>query len=94
MHFTFEWDSEKARLNLEKHGVTFDEAATTFSDRLSSTIGDPDHSEDESRFLLVGMSSRGRLLVVAHADRGDRIRLINARLASKREKRQYEEEHA
>jgi uncharacterized DUF497 family protein len=92
--FAFEWNSEKARQNLEKHGVSFDEATTAFADLRSRTIGDPDHSADEDRFLLRGMSSRGRLLVVAHTERGDRIRLINARLASKREKKQYEEEPA
>lgn len=91
MQYTFEWDAEKARLNLQKHGVTFEEATTAFSDPLSRTIGDPDHSDAEDRYLLLGLSNRGRLLVVAHTERGDRIRLITARLASKREKRQYEE---
>ena len=94
LQFAFEWNSEKARQNLEKHGVSFDEATTAFADLRSRTIGDPKHSADEDRFLLLGMSSRGRLLVVAHTERGDRIRLINARLASKREKKQYEEEPA
>lgn len=94
LQFAFEWSSEKARQNLEKHGVSFDEATTAFADLRSLTIGDSEHSADEDRFLLLGMSSRGRLLVVAHTERGDRIRLINARLASKREKKQYEEEPA
>jgi hypothetical protein len=76
---------------VETHGVSFDEAATAFGDPLSRTIPDPEHSEAEERFILLGLSSRGRLLVVAHTERGDRIRVISARLASKREKRQYEE---
>jgi hypothetical protein len=92
--FTFEWDAEKARQNREKHGISFDEATTAFADALSRTISDPDHSVDEDRFLLLGTSSRGRLLVVAHTERSDTIRLINARLASKREKNEYEEEPA
>jgi uncharacterized DUF497 family protein len=91
VQYTFEWDAAKARQNLEKHGVGFEEATTIFSDPLSRTISDPDHSEEEERFILLGLSQRGRLLVVAYTERGDRIRLITARLASKREKRQHEE---
>lgn len=91
MRYTFEWDAVKARRNLRKHGVAFEEAATAFGDPLSITIADPDHSDHESRWILLGPSEQGRLLVVAHTDRGDRIRLITARLASKREKRQHEE---
>ena len=91
MPFTFEWDAEKARANAEEHGVLFDEAATAFGDPLSRTIPDPDHSETEERLVLMGLSNRARLVVVAHTERGDRIRIISARLASKREKRQYEE---
>jgi hypothetical protein len=89
--YTFEWDAEKARSNARKHGVSFDEAATGFGDPLSRTIPDPDHSQSEARFVLVGRSNRGRTLVVAHTERDDRIRIISARLASKREKQQYEE---
>jgi uncharacterized DUF497 family protein len=85
----FEWDREKAALNAEKHGVSFEEAATAFGDRLSLTIADPDHSEGEQRFLLVGESYQGRLVVVAHTDRGDSVRLISARLATRRERRAY-----
>lgn len=88
---TFEWDAAKARANAERHRVTFEEAITAFGDPLSSTIPDPDHSQDEERCVLLGLSSRRRLLVVAHTDRGDTIRIISARLASKREKRSYEE---
>jgi len=68
MQYTFEWDAEKARLNFQKHGVTFEEATTAFSDPLSRTMGDPDHSDSEDRYLLLGLSNRGRLLVVAHTD--------------------------
>jgi hypothetical protein len=71
--------------------VSFHEALTAFTDPLSSTIPDPDHSEAEERYLLVGLSRRGRLLVVAHTERSDRIRIISARLASKRERKSYEE---
>ena len=89
--FTFEWDARKAAANAEKHGVTFDEALSAFSDPLSRSIPDPDHSTNEDRFLLLGLSASGRLLAVAHTERADRIRLISARLASKRERRSYEE---
>ena len=88
----FEWDPSKAASNLEKHGVSFDEAATAFTDPLSSTIADPDHSEGEERFLLLGLSFRGRLVVVAHTDRGEAVRLISARLATRRERQDYERE--
>lgn len=88
----FEWDRDKAAFNLEQHGVAFDEAASAFADPLSSTILDPDHSDDESRFVLVGEAFSGRLLVVVHTDRGESIRLISARLATRRERRQYEQE--
>jgi len=87
----FEWNAGKARSNLAKHGVSFGEATSAFHDPLSRTIVDPDH-EHEHRFVLMGMSARRRLLVVAHVERGDRIRLISARLASKRERRWYEED--
>lgn len=82
---------EPWRANVQEHGVSFDEAATAFGDALSRTIPDPDHSEIEERFVLMGLSKRGRLVVVAHTERGDGIRIISARLASKRKKRQYEE---
>lgn len=90
MHF--EWDPEKARANVAKHGVSFEEAMGAFLDPLSVTILDPDHSEGENRFVLIGQSSTGRLLVVVHTDRGDAIRLINARRATRRERRTYEQE--
>ena len=87
----FEWDRMKAASNAEKHGVTFEEASTAFGDVLSFTIVDPDHSEDEDRYLLLGESYRGRLLVVMHTDRGNSVRLISARLASRSERRAYEQ---
>ena len=73
------------------HGVAFEEACTAFADPSSLTVYDPDHSEEEDRFVLVGLSSSQRLIVVGHSERGDRIRIINARLANRRELRQYEE---
>jgi uncharacterized DUF497 family protein len=88
----FEWDRTKAAANLEKHGVAFDEAATAFGDPLSITIGDPDHSDDEDRFVLIGQAYSGRLLVVVHTDRGESVRLISARLATRRERQSYEQE--
>ena len=86
----FEWDPTKARANLKKHGVSFDEAATVFGDTLASTISDPDHSLAENRFVTIGLSSGQRLLVVCHTDRDNRSRLFSAREASRRERQQYE----
>jgi uncharacterized DUF497 family protein len=91
MPLRFEWDAEKARTNSQKHGIPFEEAATVFADPLSLTVDDPLHSETEQRFITVGMSAAGRVVVVVHADRGDTIRLISARLATGRERRSYEE---
>jgi hypothetical protein len=90
MHF--EWDPEKARANVAKHGVSFEEATACFRDPLSVTILDPDHSEGENRFVLTGQSSTGQLLVVVHTDRGEAIRLISARRATRRERQAYEQE--
>jgi len=87
----FEWDPEKARSNIRKHKVSFEEAATALRDPMSATGLDPDHSVSEERFVTFGVSERGRLLVVAHADKDDTIRIISAREASKGEKRIYEE---
>ena len=87
-----EWDDRKAELNYRKHGVSFEEAASAFEDDFAATLPDPDHSDDEERFVLFGVSAQGRLLVVAHAFRGDRIRLISARRAGAQERRIYEEE--
>ena len=90
MSLTFEWDEEKAKRNVRKHKVSFEEASTVFADPLSLTIPDPLHSEEEDRFVTMGMSIKGRLLVVVHTERGDIIRIISARLATPRERRDYE----
>ena len=87
----FEWDLAKASENLAKHGVSFEEAATVFRDTLSVTGADPDHSVDEERFIIFGASTSGRLLVVAHTERGDIIRIISARLVTSGERKIYEE---
>lgn len=87
----FEWDPDKAGRNLAKHGVSFPEAATVFGDPLALTYYDPDHSEDEDRYLTFGQSSSGRFLVVSHTDRDDRIRIISARTMTRRERKSYEE---
>lgn len=81
MALRFEWDKRKADSNLRAHGVSFHEATTVFADPLSITISDPDHSMAEMRFVDIGLSYRGRLLVVSYAERADRIRVISARLA-------------
>ena len=86
----FEWDPRKEALNLRKHGVSFDEASTVFGDPLAGTISDPQHSEREFRFVTLGRSSENRLLVVAHADRGENTRIISARPATAHERRRYE----
>ncbi|MCA1675884.1 MAG: BrnT family toxin [Actinobacteria bacterium] len=85
-----EWNPNKADSNLEKHGVPFDEAATAFGDPLSMTIADPDHSGDEERFVLLGQSFAGRLVVVVHTYRGERIRIFSARIATRNERRSHE----
>jgi len=87
----FEWDPEKAAENLAKHGVSFEEAATALRDTLSVTGHDPDHSVDEERFITFGPSSNGQLLFVSHTERGSRIRLISARVATRGERKFYEE---
>lgn len=91
MGLTCEWDPEKAQSNLKKHGVSFDEAATVLSDTLSSTIWDPLHADVEDRFITIGESFSARTIVVIHTDREDRIRIISARLATKQERKTYEE---
>jgi len=89
MHF--EWDPKKAATNRRKHGVTFEEATSALRDMFSATAHDPDHSDDEERFVTFGISSQGRLLAVSHTDRGDAIRIISARLATNVERQIYEE---
>ena len=89
---TFSWDPEKAESNRKKHGITFPEAATAFGDPLSLTIPDPAHSQEEARFILVGLTFEDRLVVVAHGETGDDIRIISARLATRAERKSYEQE--
>lgn len=91
MAFRFEWDLAKAAANETKHGVSFGEASTVFGDPLSVTVADSRHSPGEERFAIFGMSVRGRLLAVFHTERGDRIRIINARDATRSERATYEE---
>jgi uncharacterized DUF497 family protein len=86
----FEWDFKKAKTNIEKHGVSFEEASTAFRDPLSLTIDDPLHSRDEERLVLIGMSYNNHLLVIVHTERGDNIRIISARKATKKERKYYE----
>ena len=86
----FEWDPDKAELNLSKHGVSFYEATTIFGDPMSLTIYDPDHSEDEDRYITMGESADRNILIVSHTDRDDRIRVIIARQATRREKKAFE----
>ena len=87
----FEWDPEKASSNLRKHNVSFEEASTALSDPMAATGADPDHSIGEFRYVTFGISERDRLLVVAHTEQRETIRIISARLASRREKKIYEE---
>ncbi|TAJ82668.1 BrnT family toxin [bacterium] len=88
----FEWDPKKAAKNLRKHRVSFSEATTVCGDLLGTTVPDPDHSLAEDRYITVGMSSRRRLVIVAHTERGERIRIISARELTRAEREAYEEE--
>lgn len=90
MSLKFEWDAKKARENIKKHGVSFEEASTVFGDLLALTIYDPLHSEEEDRFVTLGESEKRRLIVVSFTDRDDRIRIISARVATRRERKDYE----
>jgi hypothetical protein len=87
----FEWSATKAKANVQKHGVSFDEAATVFLDPLALTFPDPSYSRGEEREISIGYSTRHRVVFVSHCQRGDRIRIISARRATRRERRQYEE---
>ena len=87
----FSWDPAKAAANLRKHGVSFEEASTVLRDALSATGSDPDHSVGEQRFVTFGISKKNRILVVAHTEEGDSIRIISARPATRQERRLYEE---
>jgi len=91
MSLEFEWDARKARSNLGKHGVSFEDATTVFSDELARTIHDPTHSDEEDRFVILGESHEQKLLVVVFTDREDKIRIISAREATSRERKNYEE---
>ncbi len=92
MSTQFEWDKTKAELNRQKHGVEFDEAQTIFVDELSITMPDPDHSDEENRMMMIGLSRTNRLLVVIFTERGRKIRLISARKATRAERKKYEED--
>ena len=87
---SFEWDTKKAHSNEKKHGITFDEASTVFADPLSLTIHDPLHSKIEDRLIIIGVSHKNRVLIVIHTERGDKIRIISARKATKKERSDYE----
>lgn len=87
----FEWDSSKAASNFRKHGVTFNEASTVFDNPQASETYDPDHSDEENRYLLIGQSARGQVLIISYTDREDRTRIISARKAEPRERREYED---
>ena len=91
MPYLFEWDQAKAVENQRKHGVSFDEATEAFGDPLALNMPDPNHAAREERFLVLGLSQSGRLLVVSYAEREVRTRLISARLASRSERQRYEE---
>jgi len=93
MALNFEWDEDKAKSNLAKHAVSFEEAATVFGDPLSLTIHDPAHSQVEDRFIIIGNSYQRKLLVVVHTERGDNIHIISARCAAKQERMNYEEDN-
>lgn len=88
----FAWDPTKAKSNLRKHRVSFEEAASAFSDVLAAVYEDPDHSVREKRYLMIGTSEQGRLLHIAYADQGKQIRIITARKVTKRERELYEKE--
>jgi len=87
----FEWDAQEANENLKKHRVSFDEAKTVFHDLMLISVIDEEHSVDEERYITVGMSGRGRLVLVAHTDREGHVRIISARKATRKEERFYAE---
>ena len=87
----FEWDDQKEEANLRKHGVSFVDAMAIFGDSLALTGYDPDHSDHEDRYITMGRTPEGRLLLVVHTDRGDTIRIISARDATRRERKDYED---
>ena len=87
----YEWDPKKAKANLRKHGVSFEEAARVFMDPLAITFPDPDHSDEEDREITIGLTTKHRVVFVSHSARGDRTRIISARRATRKERKQYEE---
>lgn len=89
--YNFEWDPAKAEANLKKHGVSFEEGTTVFGDPLSMNMPDPDHSDDEQRYIVLGLSDRYRLLIVCYAEIEDRTRIISTRQATRSERKSYEE---
>src|ERR1700751_4345237 len=91
MRLSFEWDADKATENRRKHRVSFEEGIRVLSDLFSITIGDPDHSADEQRYIDIGASAKGRILVVTYTERGGNIRIISCRKATLKERRRYEE---
>jgi uncharacterized DUF497 family protein len=91
MKLDFEWNSEKAERNFRKHEVSFEEARTVFDDPIFITVLDEEHSDDEERYITIGFSNTSRLLLVAHTERDNRIRIISARKATKNEEKFYEE---
>ena len=93
MSLKFKWNPNKAKKNIEKHGVSFDEAATVFSDPLSMTYDDPDHSYDENRYIIIGLSILDKLLFVSHVETNDTIRIISARYLTRKERKQYEQQY-
>lgn len=91
MKSDFEWDPEKAQKNLQKHEVSFEEASSVFDDPMFITLLDDEHSDDEERYITIGLSNKTRLFLVAHTERDNRIRIISARKATKYEEKFYEE---
>ncbi len=88
--FTFEWDDKKEKSNVRKHGISFNEGESVFYDSYSLTIPDPDHSDEEQRFIDIGTSNKNRILVVVYTEREDRIRIISVRKATNAERKKYE----
>jgi uncharacterized DUF497 family protein len=86
----FTWNRAKEHANLDKHGVSFTEATTVFGDPLAASISDPDHSEGEARYVTMGYSANGRLIVVSHTEEGDTVRIMSAREATSHERKTYE----
>jgi uncharacterized DUF497 family protein len=91
MGLRFEWDREKAKQNLKKHGVSFEDASEGFSDALAANLADTTHSANENRSLIIGQTSKRRILLVVYSERGESFRIISARVATKQEVRIYEE---